>query len=421
MNVALGLFALSLLGAEGPQSTREAPDITYEIRVLKMSGLDWRGAYFSRLQPVASQGGATVWTVSSGTAHELAEKDPTAVRAPRVTAASRAVAHVFDRTTRKVASGLDRLADGPFDHATQVAYVPSYEEVREGWALTLSGRKIDQGVLACVVLDETRVAAVHQVALTEHVGTKPCCDGEGVCEADCKKVGYRIDVPELAHASAQGEWLIPNDGALLVSLGARTSADGEGKAVVVERLMLIEARPVHDEAVKRASLSQSSSIGSIPLPNRRATAEAEAMGWKAGPAEPPGVPLPMAMPVMPSRSLPQALAADGSPMTLPPLPENPATPSSLPGSSEPCASPQAPHRRGDPTTTVDPSSTKASFTPAPGENEKPKAAEAGTNVVARPCLLRIPLNAGGLNVEVEVRAALPFVVPGKPKPPAQEK
>jgi hypothetical protein len=416
MNIALGLFALSLLGAEGSPN-REAPDITYDVRVLQMNGLDWRGAYFSRLQPVTSQGGTTVWSVSRETAQQLAQMDPNVLRAPRVTAASQAVAHIFDRATRKVASGLNRLADGPFDHATKVAYTPSYEEVREGWAITLSGRKIDQGVLALVVLDETRIAAVHKVAMTEHMGAKTCCEGEGVCDAECKKIAYRIDVPEVAHASADGEWLIPNDGALLISLGVQTTADDEGKAVVVERLMLIEARPVSDESVKRASLSRPFSFAA---PSRVVTGGAPAGGQTAVTAVPPRVPMPMPMPAMPSRSLPQALAADGSPMALPPLPENPATPSSLPGSSEPCASPQAPHRRGEPTT-LDPNSTKASFAPASKDNEKQKEAEPETINAVRPCLLRFPVNAGGINVEVEVRAALPALIPGKPKSPATEK
>src|SRR4051812_38662181 len=65
MNITLGLFALSLLGAEGPEP-REAAAITYDVRVITMNGLEWRGAYFSRLQTVASQGGVTVWT----TGHE---------------------------------------------------------------------------------------------------------------------------------------------------------------------------------------------------------------------------------------------------------------------------------------------------------------------------------------------------------------
>ena len=34
MNITLGLFPLLLLGAEGP-SPREAPEITYDVRVIR--------------------------------------------------------------------------------------------------------------------------------------------------------------------------------------------------------------------------------------------------------------------------------------------------------------------------------------------------------------------------------------------------
>ena len=62
-----------------------------------MNGLDWRGTYFSRFEPVASQGGVTVWTAGHETALKLAELDPNGLKAPRVTTASQAVAHFSDR------------------------------------------------------------------------------------------------------------------------------------------------------------------------------------------------------------------------------------------------------------------------------------------------------------------------------------
>src|SRR4051812_5819750 len=254
MNLTICLVALSLLGTDRSPG-REAPAISYQVRVLNMNGVEWRGAYYARLYPVKSQGGATVWTAGRETAQELAGCDPKGLKSPRVTSASQSAAHVFNRTNRKFSSGMNRMADGPFDHATQVAYTPSYEEVREGWAITLSGRKIDQGVLTCVVLDETTVAAVHQVALTENVGAKDCCAGEATCTTPSKKLACRIELPEIAQTSLDGEWLIPNNGVLVVSLGARTKADEGGKAVVSERLILIEATPMADADVKAASLT----------------------------------------------------------------------------------------------------------------------------------------------------------------------
>jgi hypothetical protein len=417
MNFALGLFVLSWLGAEeaaeresrthvcynvtavgfGGQdlSSCDAPTISYDVRVLKMNGLEWRGAFYSQLQPITSQKGGAVWTASRETAERLAELDPNGLKAPRMTASSQGLAHFSDRGNRKVASGLARLADGPFDHATRVAYTPQYEEIRDGLALTMTGRKLDQGVLACVVLDESRVAAVHQVALSENVSAKTCCASDSTPAS--AKIASRIEVPEVVHASLAGEWLIPNDGVLVVSLGVQTTADAAGRAVVAERLVLIEATA--DDSVARASLEQ-------PSP--------EALSRRAAPAA-TGIPMPM--PAMPSRSLPQALNAEGSPMQLPPLPDDRVTPSSLPGSSEPCASPQGPNRKSTEPTTLDTASTRAGFSPAPKE----RPAEGETCDASCPYLLRFPLNAGGMNVEVEIRMALPSALfeqlrPSAPSP-----
>jgi hypothetical protein len=404
MNYALGLFVLSLLGAEGPAgcesrdtlnrqvtavtapraqvvSRSDGPAITYDVRLIKIHGLEWRGTFFSQLQPVTTQMGGAVWTASHETVERLAALDPNGLKAPRMTAAPQGVAHLSDRGNRKVAAGLARLADGPFDHATQVAYTPQYEEVRDGLALTMTGRKLDQGVLACVVLDECRVSTVHRVALTESVSAKTCCASDSASAGG--KVASRIEVPEFVHGSLAGEWLIPQGGALVLSLGVQTTADDAGLAVVTERVVLIEAAA--DDSVAQASLVQ-------PVPDevdKRAAAAAA------------GIPMPM--PAMPSRSLPQALDADGLPMPLPPLPEDRATPSSLPGSAEPCASPQGLQRKSPEPTTLDTASNRANFTPASRANP----AEGATCDDARPCVLRFPVNAGGMNVEVQIRMASP--------------
>ena len=130
------------------------------------------------------------------------------MKAPRITAASQGLAHLSDRGNRKVASGLARLADGPFDHATQVAYTPQYEEIRDGLALTMTGRKLDQGVLACVVLDETRVAAVHHVALCRERAGQGMLRGRPRPQV-CNKIASRIEVPEVVHGSLVGRMADP--------------------------------------------------------------------------------------------------------------------------------------------------------------------------------------------------------------------
>jgi hypothetical protein len=450
MNHALGLLALLLVGQECPLN-REAPDITYDVRVLTLPNLEWRGTYFERLQRVATQGGAAVWTASRATAEELAGLDPAGVKGPSVTASSQCVAHISDRANHKVATGLTRLADGPFNHATKVAYAPSFEEIREGYALTISGRKIDQGVLMYVVLDDTRVSTVHHVKLSECVaGGKSCCAEEAGAKSCCAKedgdkcseatAATAIPVPEVVHTAVTGEWLIPNDSTLVVSLGAQTVPGDEGQAVTSERLVLIEARPAVDSGVKKASVSVTPPSPTVFIP----------MPMSMPMTMPMTIPMPMTthrmmpMPAMPSRSLPEALSADGRLHPLPPLPEEHPTPSSLPGSSEPCASPQVPNRKpaespsapapAPESAAVDPGSTKAGFVSS--SQPKPSAPAIAPAPVASlasdlfksasrltlpaflrfPVSVKFPLTAGNMNVEVEIRLSPPDLSALKAKP-----
>jgi hypothetical protein len=450
MSTAPGIFALCLLAIDGTRQ-HESAAISYEVRVVKIKGLEWRGDFFARLQPVANQGAATVWTASRETAKQLAEKDSDGRSVWRATAATQSVVHLSSRAVHMVPSGVNRLADGPFDHATQVAYTPHYEPIRAGWVLSLAGRKLDQGVLVCVVLDNTDVTAVHHVSLIENMAGKRCCDEGSGCAEKAETVAPRIDIPEVAHAEVAGEWLIPNDGALVVSLGVQTVADEAGKALTVERLALVEAHPADEAEVKQASLSlpppgplprylvpigpgAEAAMGAV---GRVATAVAVPLPFpmpvplnlpwpKPVPGEgplplpqdavlPPPMPvpgqLPMPMPAMPSRSLPQPVAADGSPLALPPLPEETPPPSSLPGSSEPCATPQGATRPSPERTERDPSSTTAAFTL--GTRIKPSNTEVSRP--SRPWVLSFPLSAGNLNLEVEVRMASPFTGWAKPR------
>ena len=221
---------------------------------------------------------------------------------------------------------MTRLADGPFDHATKVAYTPTTKRSARGGRSPCSGRKLDQGVLASLPSRTRGVAAVHRVALTESVPAKECCREQaarraagGMLAEKPGKIASRIDIPEFAHSSVTGEWLIPCDGVLVVSLGVQTTADQAGKAVIAEHLVLIEAKPAADEAVKQASLSRPFPTN---VPDLGRTGEPTGQAAAGG-----GMPgLPMPMPAMPSRSLPQALAADGSPMRASPAARRPRDP-----------------------------------------------------------------------------------------------
>ncbi len=333
MSPLLSLLALALLGAEAPNDMVDS-NIMYETWVVEMDGLGWRETMGHDLQLVTRQGGATVWTAPEGVVKPLLDKMAESskdrlLRAPRVTARSQHVATISTNETRKLATKLTRHADGPVNCASAVAYTPDYEEVHTGFRVTMSGRKLDQGVLAKLVAEDTRIAAIHKVKVCETVSGKGHPDADGPCTLNAT-----VEVPEMVQGQVAGEWLIPTEGVLIVSLGTHTKAGPEGKAEVHERLLIVQAWPAAptDSTIARASLTPNF-LFKLPV-------EAAPVGRVMVPL--PGEPAAMPTPAMPSRSLPQPLAADGSPIPLPPLPELPHPPSSLPGTSDPCASPQAP-------------------------------------------------------------------------------
>ena len=108
------------------------------------------------------------------------------------------------------------------------------------------GRKLDQGILVQVVLEDTVVRAVHHVnvnrpeKLAAMAGTctgsdERCAQEATACEnQSVQKVV--LEVPEIDTQEIVGEWLVPRGEVLLVSFGAHTvgrqggQGDREGAA-----------------------------------------------------------------------------------------------------------------------------------------------------------------------------------------------
>jgi hypothetical protein len=320
----LALLAASLPGADAPQPSGGSM-ITYQYQILEMRGLEWRAALYPQLQPVAHQGSATIWTAPGCVVTTLVEKAERVVATPRVTANPQMKATVVQNKTRHFVSDMTRVTDNQVTTASFVGFAPRIDEATEGYSVVVSGRKIDQGVLTHFAIDDKQIVAVHPVKLTE------------VRETDKKqwdKLSATIQVPEFARVEVAGEWLIPNDGVLVVSLGAHTVADEKGKAVVRERLALVEARV--DEGAKLSMFMAGPARVVVPMPFVKDAIRALEIPLPM----PLPLPLPHPLPVVPSRSLPQALNVHGNPVPLPPLPEEHAPPTVLPDSSEPCATPQ---------------------------------------------------------------------------------
>ncbi len=178
---------------------------------------------------------------------------------------------------------------------------------------------------------ETKQVGLHtggdEACCADDSANAAACHGSQAAASSAEKATWsptrsaQVQIPEIGHAEIAGEWLIPRDEILLVGFGPHTVADKDGKAVVRERLALITAEEVALPTAAAGADSQE-----LPRPLPRAA------------VSPPR----LAIPALPSRSLPQGVHADGTPAELPPLPDDEqADPPAAPGdSSEPRPSPQ---------------------------------------------------------------------------------
>jgi hypothetical protein len=329
------------------------------------------------------------------------------LQAPRVTARSGSPAHISARANQRLVTQVAWHGD---DHAAQ----GQPETVRTGSVATMAGRKLDQGILVQLVLEDTEIRAIHRmnlpcpektaccraqqgpctptaaavkpqmfmgqakaagmmacasaVSVCSNANQARCCDEKGNESAACSQkatedasattkatgspacvcvkdavVQARVDslccasfaktasctkdnaasrvaleVPEIGSQEIVGEWLIPKDGILLVSFGPHTVAGKDGKAVIHERLAIIEAEEADNTPVSGAT-HEGIQPGTIREASPLAVPRA-ATAVVPPPAQAPIAHPPIAIPAIPSRSIPQGFHSDGRPADLPPLP-----------------------------------------------------------------------------------------------------
>lgn len=365
MGIATGLIALATLGADGPAGAAPAPIIA-QVRFLEMDGLSWRSELHAKLEPVARRGGATIWTAGREVVPALLERSAGTVEVPKVTADAGSPARIATATSRPYVARVNRMGDGPVGHASRVAFVPEIDAVPDGIRLQFAGRPVDQGVFARVAIEETRLLRLHDVSLRE--GIKP--KDEAIKPAEIRP---QYQVPEVAIDRVEGEWLIPSDGVLIVSLGVRSGAGATGEPSVRERLALVEAAPRADSDASYPvptslppcpprtaarfesyppSLARPTITAGIVPPEARHLLKDPAGPLPpqvialalalSSPTAPPGgtVPVIHPMPQVPGRGLPQGFDSRGVPV-LPTLPEDPAEGQAVDESSEPRPTPQA--------------------------------------------------------------------------------
>ncbi len=286
MQVILGLLMAALGGVDeapdsnaapkavvsraGVPATMGGPMVAFEIRDIRVSSPEWRGKLFVRMQPVSRQEGAAVWSLDPASFKELVDlcqADPRSnvVQAPKMITRVGDPARMTSEETHQYVASVKRVADGPPNRATKLAFEPQLDKVHNGVRVNvLSSRLKGQNLFARVVIDENRLVANHTVKYTEAVQPKPGADPE-VAKASfldrlnpnrgprAAAMNATIQVPEVDSRRVEGEWLIPGDGALLVSLGPRALHErgfqkGYEQKGYEEHLIAITARPVAEPA-----------------------------------------------------------------------------------------------------------------------------------------------------------------------------
>lgn len=420
MATMTGLLALAVVGG-GPAADPCDEAISVQVRTLDMEGLGWRSDAYSRLRPVTTRGTTSVWTADRALLADLISRAKAVTTAPRRDAVGEAV--IAHKQTVHYIAQVGRIADGPINESSKVAYQPEKGSFEAGIEARVRGRKLDQGVLTQVALADSRVLAMHTVKVGEMVtpgkpaASKATSKAPSV-ESQLFKLGFELafgstieparcgfgtsfQVPEVARTEIEGEWLIPNDGILVVSLGVDTVADAQGRAVARDRLAVLEVSPdaaplpIAVSTLNTTPAHSSSMVGSTEpfpyrsyadivadpsdaaarpagartpvasAPSRVDTKFAEiqsspktdavvAASFEAAPAE-----AVRPTPPAPSRMLPVPIDAQGNVVELPPLPiaESTIDDAFKPAANQP--SPQSIHLSA-----IDPSVSQASFSAA---------------------------------------------------------
>lgn len=462
MGMTQGWLALALMatGAAAASPEKPQPEITYTFRMAEARGLAWREPA-GGLRPVVQHSAVSVWTAPADFVETLSERASGVVTSEaEIKGSAHVPAHL---TTRKNQAFVTKVSwRGEGKEPKRVV-----ENVREGMVATVVGRKLDQGVLAQLVIEDTDIRSVHtieqpaprrvsktartetkprsgriaagascevmvtasmepsseaesDIKITEHreeyhLGSLPskaavvahradasgaCCNAKSTAakpkvDAQAARTAWepaetaRIQIPEIGRAQAAGEWLIPEDGVLIVGFGPHTVADAEGRAVVRERLAIITAEVVDDDAAEVADDEPADQVqvedAGEPEPPHHSPATDEPD--PAAPRFEPALPVPprtaTAIPALPSRTLPQGIHSDGRPAPLPPLPEEEEAelPAPAPEKDEdkPLPSPQSQRKPIPPPEPIAPASASdsesAADAPAADEAKEPKADE----------------------------------------------
>jgi hypothetical protein len=256
--------------------------VGYEVRVVEMKGLDWRGRAHAELRPIERQHGASVWIAPRAAVSKILAEASRVVYTPKPATGRDVPADIRTTLCYPYVAHLERRADGPVGKATAVGYLPHIDQVEESLNVGVRCRKVDGGVQTQVNLEETRLAMLTTYEIHEMVQPS-----EPSSKAEPTHIKAPIQVPEIIHGEVQGDWRVPFDHVLVIGLGIHTTQDKKGKSSLLERVAIIEPKPEqtlpteeHKLPPSEAPMAAMSRFPSAELPYR--DPEARAAAFPAG-------------------------------------------------------------------------------------------------------------------------------------------
>jgi hypothetical protein len=245
--------------------------IAFEVRDIIVASPDWRGKMLAQLEPVARQEGSTVWALDQKGLADLlkycqSDARCNIVQPPRMISNVGEPARMSNETSVKYVAHLKRVSDGPPNEGTHIAFVPEIGEVHDGIRVNVTSSQFKGPVLfAKVSIEQNQVLSILTTTYTEsvkprHKDKEKEKDDPGVVKTsllerlrpehvNVASINGTIQIPEVVSKRIEGEWMIPSEGALLVSLGPNPHRDKGLRQSYQERLVAITARPAPEPPI----------------------------------------------------------------------------------------------------------------------------------------------------------------------------
>lgn len=242
-----------------PAAAAEPPHIAFEIHDLTAASPDWRGKLLAKLQPIARQDSVAVWALDADGVRELVatcQSDPQArvLQAPRMVARLGDPVRMSNEDETHYVAHLNRVSDGAPNEGTHIAFQPVVDEIHDGVRVELSQTRMKGPVLfAHMIVQHNKLLGFLTTSYKESV-TNPNADPEVVKTsllgklrpeaADKTVIAGTIQVPEVSTRRIEGDWMIPSQGGLVISLGPQSlGVRGVGRKHYEERLIVVTAHP----------------------------------------------------------------------------------------------------------------------------------------------------------------------------------